>query len=146
MKIVVIIICFIVGCAVSKQPTIIKSKLEDIKKIQEEQNKFITKYQQDINDNTLSYETKILYETNYQARELLDYAKLLTLHLDKSSEEVIHQLRKVGFTDGEILEINQLASYFNYVNRTVVGLGVALEKDNIGLSPNSSEEGDWSHQ
>jgi len=76
----------------------------------------------------------------------LQYAKLLTLHLDKSSDEKINQLRKVGFTDGEILEINQVVSYFNYVNRTVVGLGVTLEKDNIGLSPSSSEEGDWKHQ
>ena len=74
------------------------------------------------------------------------YAKLLTLHLDKSSEKIINELRDVGFTDGEILEINQLVSYFNYVNRTVVGLGVKLEKENIGLSPNSSENDDWSHK
>jgi len=47
---------------------------------------------------------------------------------------------------GLILEINQVTSYFNYVNRMVVGLGVNLEKDNIGLSPSSSDSDDWSHK
>ena len=76
----------------------------------------------------------------------MQHAKLLTLHIKDASEDAIQHLRNVGFTDGEILEINQLVSYFNYVNRTVVGLGVALEKDNIGLSPNSSDEESWSHK
>jgi len=52
-----------------------KYDIELNSKIQEEQNK-TTKYQQNIDAKTLSYETKILYETNYQVRELLDYAKL----------------------------------------------------------------------
>ena len=76
----------------------------------------------------------------------MSHAKLLTLHLNDASEDAIKQLRTVGFTDGEILEINQLVSYFNYVNRTVVGLGVQLEEDSIGLSPNDSDDGSWSHK
>ena len=76
----------------------------------------------------------------------IQHAKMLTLHIKDASEDKIQHLRDVGFTDGEILEINQVVSYFNYVNRTVVGLGVALEKDHIGLSPNSTDEDSWSHK
>ncbi len=85
-----------------------------------------------------------VFDKKYQ--QALLYAKMLSLHLEESSEEEINKLRDAGFTDGEILEINQLVSYFNYVNRTVVGLGVSLEKENIGLSPNSSDDNSWSHK
>ncbi len=55
-------------------------------------------------------------------------------------------LNYLDFSEGEVLEINQLASYFNYVNRMVVGLGVNTEGDIIGLSPNDNENPkDWSH-
>ncbi len=76
----------------------------------------------------------------------IKHAKMLTLNIKDASQNDIKHLRSVGFSDGEILEINQLVSYFNYVNRTVVGLGVGLEKDNIGLSPNSSDKDSWSHK
>jgi uncharacterized protein YciW len=33
-------------------------------------------------------------------------------------------MRAAGLTDGEILEVNQVAAYFAYANRTVSGLGV----------------------
>lgn len=74
------------------------------------------------------------------------YAKDLTLHHNELKKEHIELLRNKGFTDGEILEINQVASYFNYVNRTVVGLGVDTKGDIIGLSPNNSDDpNNWSH-
>ena len=48
--------------------------------------------------------------------------------------------------DGEILEINQVCSYFAYANRTVLGLGVITKGDILGLSPNESDDPDnWSH-
>ena len=75
----------------------------------------------------------------------IKYATTITIDLDKVGEKDIVELRSVGFTDGEILEINQVVSYFNYVNRMVVGLGVEIEKTNIGLSPNSTDSSDWSH-
>lgn len=83
---------------------------------------------------------------DHKFRAGMQHAKLLTLHIKDASENKIQRLRDAGFTDGEILEINQLVSYFNYVNRTVVGLGVPLEKDHIGLSPNSSDKNSWSHK
>ena len=52
-----------------------------------------------------------------------------------------------GLEDGEILEVNQVAAYFAYANRTVLGLGINKEGDIIGLSPSDGEDMDnWSHQ
>jgi len=77
----------------------------------------------------------------------LDYAKKITKDLKDVTENDIENLRKSGFSDGEILEINQVVSYFNYVNRSVVGLGVNLNGDIIGLSPNNSNDpNQWNHQ
>jgi len=75
----------------------------------------------------------------------ISYAKTITKELAKVEEIDIEKLRTAGFSDGEILEVNQVVSYFNYVNRMVVGLGVDLEKSNIGLAPASSDSNDWSH-
>ena len=75
-----------------------------------------------------------------------EYAKELTLNHSNITQENINLLREKGFTDGEILEINQVVSYFNYVNRTVVGLGVNTKGDIIGLSPNNSDDPtNWNH-
>ncbi len=75
----------------------------------------------------------------------LTYAKHLTMSPAAIKETYIEELRMAGLTDGEILEINQVTSYFNYVNRTVLGLGVALEKTNIGMSPSSESDNNWNH-
>ena len=62
------------------------------------------------------------------------------------TEDSVIQLRSTGFSDGEILEINQVAAYFNYANRTVLGLGCSTAGDILGLSPNNSDNpDDWSH-
>jgi len=75
-----------------------------------------------------------------------NHAKKLTLDHTNMKENDIQELRDVGFSDGEILEINQVVSYFNYVNRTVVGLGVDTQGDILGLSPNNSDDPDnWNH-
>lgn len=77
----------------------------------------------------------------------MKYAELLTNSLHKITKKDIDILKEFGFTEGEILEINQVTSYFNYVNRTVVGLGVTTEGDIIGLSPNDSDDpNNWSHK
>jgi uncharacterized peroxidase-related enzyme len=77
----------------------------------------------------------------------INYAKDLTNSLHTINKKTIDDLINIGFTEGEILEINQVTSYFNYVNRTVVGLGVTTEGDIIGLSPNNSDNpDDWNHK
>lgn len=75
------------------------------------------------------------------------YSKKLTLEHTSIGKVDITELRSQGFTDGQILEINQVTSYFNYVNRTVIGLGVNTTGDILGLSPNDSNDPDnWSHK
>ncbi|MEP0942208.1 MAG: peroxidase-related enzyme [Rhizobiaceae bacterium] len=74
------------------------------------------------------------------------YARVLTLDPASLTKESIEQLRQVGFSDGEILEINQVCAYFSYANRTVLGLGCSTDGDIIGLSPgNSDDPDDWNH-
>ena len=77
----------------------------------------------------------------------LTYARKLTLQPHTISEKDVALLKQLGFTEGEILEINQVTSYFNYVNRTVLGLGVTTKGDILGLSPNDHDDPDnWEHQ
>ena len=55
-------------------------------------------------------------------------------------------MRRAGLSDGEILEVNRVASYFAYVNRTVLRLGVTTDGDVLGLSPNDSADAEnWQH-
>jgi uncharacterized protein YciW len=62
-------------------------------------------------------------------------------------EDDIKKLQKAGCSDGEILELNQVASYFGYVNRMVLGLGVNTEGDILGLSPSDSKDlNNWQHK
>lgn len=63
---------------------------------------------------------------------LLKYTEKLTLSPSKMKKNDIIALRKNGVSDGEILEANQIICYFNYVNRTINGLGVTTEGDIIG--------------
>jgi len=79
-------------------------------------------------------------------QEAMHYAKVLTKDPSALTEENINRLRSAGFDDGEILEINQVSSYFSYANRTVLGLGCSVEGDIVGLSPNNSDNpDDWNH-
>ena len=76
----------------------------------------------------------------------LNYARILTETPNKVTEVHIQSMRDAGYSDGEILEINQVSAYFSYANRTVLGLGCSTEGDILGLSPNNSENpDDWSH-
>ena len=76
----------------------------------------------------------------------LVYAQQLTVSLATLTEDIVIQLRSAGFSDGEVLEINQVTAYFNYANRTVLGLGCSTAGDILGLSPNNSDNpDDWLH-
>jgi hypothetical protein len=62
------------------------------------------------------------------------------------TEATVVGLRAAGYDDGEILEINQVAAYFAYANRTVQGLGCSTKGEVLGLSPgNADDPDDWSH-
>ncbi|ERJ10995.1 4-carboxymuconolactone decarboxylase protein [Haloplasma contractile SSD-17B] len=60
---------------------------------------------------------------------MLYYAEKLTKESYKVTERDIDGLRKVGFSDRDIFDVNQVVAYFNYVNRIADGLGVNLENN-----------------
>ena len=59
---------------------------------------------------------------------MLDYAVKLTLEPWRVGEGDVERLREVGFDQAAILDICQVACYFNYVNRLADGLGIELEE------------------
>ena len=75
----------------------------------------------------------------------LDYADALTSGPAFIDPDDIVELRESGWDDGQILEINQAAAYFAYANRTVLGLGVTLDGDVLGMAP-SGDDDDWGHR
>ena len=60
-------------------------------------------------------------------RAMLVYAEKLTLQPWEMVEGDVIALRAAGFSDGAILDINQVTAYYAYVNRLADGLGVELE-------------------
>jgi uncharacterized peroxidase-related enzyme len=61
-------------------------------------------------------------------RAMLDYAAKLTQGAYRVTPADLDRLRAVGFDDRGILQINLIASWFNYVNRVADGLGVGRER------------------
>lgn len=74
-------------------------------------------------------------EQAFEGRELalLRYAEKLTLQPGSIEEADVIDLRNQGLDDGEILEANQIICYFNYVNRSLNGLGVTTDDDVVGF-------------
>jgi uncharacterized peroxidase-related enzyme len=70
---------------------------------------------------------------------LLRYAKRLTLAPKQLNRGDVEAMRAAGASDGEILEANQVVSYFNYANRVLNGLGVTTEGDVLGTSPRTKK-------
>jgi uncharacterized peroxidase-related enzyme len=80
---------------------------------------------------------EVLVETlkrNYKAAKvdektmaMLDYAVKLTEKPTNIKEADVALLKEIGCTDREILDLCQITSYFNFVNRLAEGLGVQLE-------------------
>lgn len=63
---------------------------------------------------------------------LLRYTEKLTLRPGEMVEADVDALKTAGIDDGEILEVNQIIGYFNYVNRCLNGLGVTTDGDIVG--------------
>ena len=91
--------------------------------------------------NALDIEASPLDAAQHQA---MRYAQKLTQDTANMAQTDVQALRDVGYSDGEVLEINQVSAYFGYANRTVLGLGCSTVGDVIGLSPNNSADpDDW---
>jgi uncharacterized protein YciW len=58
---------------------------------------------------------------------MLRYAVKLTRSPATVGQADVEALRRGGFADSAILDICQIVSYYNYVNRLADGLGVELE-------------------
>lgn len=55
---------------------------------------------------------------------MLDYVAKLTLTPAQVQRTDVENLRAHGFDDVAILQINLIASWFNYINRVADGLGI----------------------
>lgn len=62
---------------------------------------------------------------------LLEYATKLTLTPEKVEESDVRKLKDVGFSDEEILNACLTVSYFNFVNRVALGLGVEFNEEEM---------------
>ena len=62
-------------------------------------------------------------------KAMLDYAVKLTEKPAAVKKEDLDQLKEFDLSDRDILDLNQVVAYFNYVNRTADGLGIELEAE-----------------
>jgi uncharacterized peroxidase-related enzyme len=62
-----------------------------------------------------------------QDRAMLDYVAQITRDATRIGPDDLDRLRRVGFDDRAILQINLIASWFNYINRVADGLGVGRQ-------------------
>lgn len=62
-------------------------------------------------------------------RAMLEYAEKLTLSPAEMSADDLAPMRSSGLSDTAILNVCEVVSYFNFVNRMADGLGVTLESD-----------------
>lgn len=84
-------------------------------------------------------QTKLaMFVSNFNAVELSDREEALIAYSQKLTrgprflkEMDINELRNVGFEDDQILDLNLIAAYFNFVNRIALGLGVEHSRDEV---------------
>ena len=65
-------------------------------------------------------------------RAMLDYAQALTLQPASIQQHDIEDLRSHGLADADILLLNLIVAYFNFVNRIALGLGVHFDPEEVG--------------
>ena len=64
--------------------------------------------------------------------KMFEYVIKLTKTPHNVDQRDINTLSESGFSDEEILNINLITSYFNFVNRIALGLGVESTLEEIG--------------
>jgi len=62
-------------------------------------------------------------------RVMINYARKLTLETKESASDPLDHLKGAGLSDNAILDATLVISYFNFVNRMVLSLGVQVEED-----------------
>jgi uncharacterized peroxidase-related enzyme len=68
-----------------------------------------------------------LEQLSERLRALARYAIKLTRAPHEMVESDLAPLRACGLADRDIVDLNRVVAYFNYVNRVADGLGVELE-------------------
>lgn len=71
----------------------------------------------------LEFEPKII--------SLLEYTEELTSSPNKITQANIDKLKSLGWLDEDILLTNLIISYFNFVNRIALGLGVEFSEEEV---------------
>ncbi len=66
-------------------------------------------------------------EISDKEKAMLEYAEKLTKKPASIEKSDIDNLKEHGLKDRDILDLNQVVAYFNYVNRLADGLGIELE-------------------
>ncbi|PKB79901.1 MAG: hypothetical protein BZY88_10965 [SAR202 cluster bacterium Io17-Chloro-G9] len=58
---------------------------------------------------------------------MLEYAEFLTLYPSNVTQEHVQELRDVGWTDADVIDIVHITAFFNYMVRIADGLGIELQ-------------------
>ena len=91
---------------------------------------FFWKDEEKVNQLSIDY-----YSIDLSEKDILfcKFAQKLTVDPNfEDKNELINQMKSLGIEDREILDLTLVISYFNFVNRMVLGLGVDLEEDGGG--------------
>jgi uncharacterized peroxidase-related enzyme len=78
---------------------------------------------------------------NAADRAMVDYAARLTTAPARITRDDLARLREVGFDNRAVLQINLIASWFNYINRVADGLGVGRSLDEPLACPSPQSPG-----
>jgi uncharacterized peroxidase-related enzyme len=62
---------------------------------------------------------------------IVRHADKLTSAPSAMTESDLGELRAVGLSDNDILDLTLIVSYFNFVNRVALGLGVTFSDDEL---------------
>ncbi|HYH81368.1 MAG TPA: peroxidase-related enzyme [Longimicrobium sp.] len=65
-------------------------------------------------------------------RSMLDYAEALTRQPATVGLERVVAMRDAGLSDDDVLSVNLVVAYYNFVNRIAEGLGVELDPEEVG--------------
>lgn len=65
-------------------------------------------------------------------RVMVGYAETLTRTPGAVAERHVEAMRDQGLSDDDILRVNLVVSYFNFVNRIALGLGVGHSEEEVG--------------
>jgi uncharacterized peroxidase-related enzyme len=68
-----------------------------------------------------------LRKSDQRLNAIAEYAEKLTRQPDRMDYADIEQLRHAGLDDLDILDLNNIVGYFNYINRVANGLGLKTE-------------------